>query len=229
MENRAINIAVVAEVAKALQELKDKMAFIGGSVISLYVDDPAADEIRSTADIDLTIRLMNLSDWDKMQQRLSQLGFQPDPFGHSICSYLYKGIPVDIMSSQNSPHGPSNKWYEIGFNNLIRLKANDEEINVFSAPCYLATKFEAFKSRGGDYRTSHDFEDIIYVLDNRFTIVDEIKMAPKEIINFLKTEIQKITNSPYLDEITSAHLHPFMIEERQPLLIEKLNHIAMLK
>ncbi len=37
---------------------------------------------------------------------------------------------------------------------------------------FLATKFEAFKDRGGDYRTSHDFEDIVYVLDNRTTIVE---------------------------------------------------------
>ena len=32
MENRVINIATVAEVALALQELKDQMVFIGGAV-----------------------------------------------------------------------------------------------------------------------------------------------------------------------------------------------------
>ena len=57
MENRIINIAVVAEVAKALKELKDQMVFVGGAVVSLYTDDPAADEIRPTADIDLTLKL----------------------------------------------------------------------------------------------------------------------------------------------------------------------------
>jgi hypothetical protein len=55
MENRTINIGVVAEVAKALAELKKQMVFVGGAVVSLYADDPAADEIRSTADIDMTI------------------------------------------------------------------------------------------------------------------------------------------------------------------------------
>lgn len=44
MENKTINIGIVEKVAIALQELKDKMVFVGGAVISLYTDDPAADE-----------------------------------------------------------------------------------------------------------------------------------------------------------------------------------------
>ncbi len=31
MENRTINIAVVAEVAQGLKELKNKMVFVGGA------------------------------------------------------------------------------------------------------------------------------------------------------------------------------------------------------
>lgn len=84
MENRTINIGVVAEVAKALRELKDQMIFIGGAVVSLYADDPAADEIRPTGDIDMTINLMNFSNWVRMQERLAELRFFPDPYGHVI-------------------------------------------------------------------------------------------------------------------------------------------------
>jgi hypothetical protein len=43
MENRTINIAVVAEVAQALRELKNQMVFIGGAVVSLYADDLAIE------------------------------------------------------------------------------------------------------------------------------------------------------------------------------------------
>ena len=95
MENRTINLGVVAEVAAALKELKDQMIFVGGAVVSLYADDAAADEIRPTGDIDMTIRLMNLANWTQIQERLSELGFHPDPFGHAISSYRYKDIPVD--------------------------------------------------------------------------------------------------------------------------------------
>lgn len=226
MENRTINIAVVAEVAKALRELKNQMVFIGGAVVSLYADDPAADEIRPTADIDMTINLMNFSNWVRMQERLAELGFYPDPYGHAICSYKYKNIPVDIMPAEDGPLGPSNKWYKLGFENLWTVKAADEEIQILSAPAYLATKFEAFNGRGHDYRTSHDFEDIIYVLDNRMSIVPEIEQAHPEIQDYLKRELTKILESSHLEEILSAHLHPFVIDERYPIVLDKMEQIT---
>lgn len=228
MENRTINIGVVAEVAKALAELKNQMVFVGGAVVSLYADDPAADEIRPTADIDMTINLMNFSNWAKMQERLAELNFYPDPFGHAICSYKYKDIPVDIMPAEEGPLGPSNKWYVLGFNDLWKITVKDEEIQILSAPVYLATKFEAYNNRGGDYRTSHDFEDIIYVLDNRISIVPEIENAHKEIKEFLKEEITKILSSKFLEEILSSHIHPLMIDERYPIVLGKMKQIIVL-
>lgn len=181
MENKTINLAVVAEVARALQKLKEQIVFVGGAVVSLYTDDPAADEIRPTADIDLTINVVNLSDWSHLQDHLAVLGFYPDPFGQSICSYKYNNIPVDIMSVEDSHFGPSNKWYKIGFNDLWRVHVEDQEIKILAAPCYLATKFEAFLNRGNDYRTSHDIEDIIYIIDNRTNIVNRMSIGNKVI------------------------------------------------
>ena len=115
---------------------------------------------------------------------------------------------------------------KLGFENLWTVKALDEDIQILSAPAYLATKFEAFKNRGYDYRTSHDFEDIIYILDNRITIVSEIDQAHPEIKGFLRKEFAKILESPYLEEILSAHLHPFVIDERYPIVLEKLKNIS---
>ena len=225
MENKVINIATVAEIATALKELKEAMVFIGGAVVSVYTDDPSADEIRPTADIDLTINLLNYADWAKMQERLATLGFSPDPDGHAICSYLYKGISVDIMPSEDGPVGPANKWYKVGFENLWTTKVKDQEIKILSAPCYLATKFEAFKDRAKDYRTSHDFEDIIYVLDNRTTIVEEIESDHEDVKRFLKDELTKIYNSGIYTEIVSSQIHPLILEDRLPIVTEKIEQI----
>lgn len=38
MENKIINIAIVAEVAEALKDLRNQMVFVGGAVVSLYTD-----------------------------------------------------------------------------------------------------------------------------------------------------------------------------------------------
>ena len=225
MENKVINIATVAEIAVALKELKDKMVFVGGAVISVYTDDPSADEIRPTADVDLTINLINYTNWIQIQERLAELGFSPDPEGHAICSYVYKGISVDIMPAEDGPLGPSNRWYKVGFQNLWSTKVKNQEIRILSAPCFLATKFEAFKNRGTDYRTSYDFEDIIYVLDNRTTIVDEIEIDFPEIKQFLKEEFKRIYTDLSFEEIITCHIHPLIQEERWPLIKEKIEQI----
>ncbi|ASB49423.1 nucleotidyl transferase AbiEii/AbiGii toxin family protein [Alkalitalea saponilacus] len=225
MENKTINIAVVAEIAAALKDLKENMVFVGGAVVSLYTDDPAAEEIRPTQDIDMTLDIVNLHHWKEVQEKLAELGFQPDPFGHTICSYKYKNIPVDIMATEDGPFGPSNSWYKPGFNNLWTVKAKNQEIKILSAPYYLATKFEAFNNRGKDYRTSHDIEDIIYVIDNRTSIVEEVKGSDPDIRAFLKQEIQYIINKGLLTEVLMAHIHPFMVAERLALTEDKINLI----
>lgn len=225
MENRTINIAVVAEVAIALKDLKDQMVFVGGAVVSLYTDDDAADEIRPTADIDMTLNMVNLSNWSDIQEKLASLGFYPDPFGHAICSYKYKDIPVDIMPAENGPLGPTNKWFKLGFNNLCTVKTKDVEIKILPAPCYLATKFEAFNNRGKDYRTSHDFEDIIYIIDNRTSIVDEVKDTNPEIKKYLQSQFLKLVNNISYDEIISAHIHPLIIEDRLTIVKDKILQI----
>ena len=94
-----------------------------------------------------------------------------------------------------------------------------------SAPCYLATKFEAFNDRGSDYRTSHDIEDIIYVLDNRIGIVEEIANDDKRITNFIKEQLQIIRNKGLMQEVLLAHIHPLMLEERLPIVEEKITQI----
>ena len=55
-------------VAEALQEIKEEMVFVGGAVISLYTNDPAADEIRPTQDVDMTLNIINLSHWEIVQR-----------------------------------------------------------------------------------------------------------------------------------------------------------------
>ena len=228
MHNKVINLALVAQVAQGLQELKDKMVFIGGAVISLYTDDPAAEEIRPTADIDMTINLANYAEWAQMQERLSELGFYPDPQGQSICSYKYQDIAIDIMPADDSSIGVSNIWYKPGFKYLQQIALEDgTNINILPFPYFLATKLEAFKDRGkNDFYGSHDFEDIIYLIDNRTTIVEEILNADEEIRKYIKEELTLIKNHKQADEILAMHIHPLIREERFKMLMEKIEVIT---
>lgn len=227
MHNKVINLALVSQVALGLQELRDKMVFIGGAVISLYTDDPAADEIRPTSDIDMTINLANYAEWAQMQERLSELEFYPDPQGQSICSYKFQNIAIDIMPAEDSGIGVSNTWYKPGFKYLQKIELPDgTSINILPSPYFLATKLEAFKDRGqNDFYGSHDFEDIIYLLDNRTTIVEEIQAANEEVKEYIKKEITAIKNHNQSEEILAMHIHPLIREERFKMLMDKIEII----
>lgn len=227
MRNRIINLGVVAEIAQALGDLNQSVVFVGGAVISLYADDPAADEVRPTQDVDLTLKLLDFNQRE-LDAKLAERGFHPDIQGHTICTYKYNDIAVDIMASTDSMRGPTNRWYSIGFDSIQKIQIEGVLIQILSAACYLATKFEAYNHRGnGDYRTSHDFEDIIYVIDNRTTIVEEVRVADKRIRDFLKSEFKKILNTAYAEEILSAHLHPLILEKRYPILLAKINDLLV--
>ena len=225
MHNKTINIGVVADVAEGLKQYREQVVFVGGAVISLYTDDPAADEIRPTKDIDFTVNIVDVGEFHKTIEELGKLGFHPDPFGTSICSYTYKKYPVDIIPAEDSAFGSTNRWYKIGFEDLWKANAKQQEINILSAPCFLATKFEAFNSRGKDYRTSHDIEDIIYIIDNRTTIVEEIAHSDQRIKELLQTEIQKIIDKRLLEELLQTHIHPLIIDERMDIVKERINSI----
>ena len=225
MHNKIINIGVVAEVAEGLQQYREQVVFVGGAVISLYTDDPAADEIRPTKDIDFTVNIVDVGEFHKTIEELGKLGFQPDPFGNSICSYTYKNYPVDIIPAEDNAFGSTNRWYKIGFEDLWKVNVKDQEIYILSAACFLATKFEAFNNRGNDYRTSHDIEDIIYIIDNRTTIVDEIAKCDKKILEFIKYEFKKIIDKGLLEELLVTHIHPLIIDERIHIVKEKISSI----
>ena len=89
----------------------------------------------------------------------------------------------------------------------------------------MATKFEAFDNRVQDYRSSHDMEDIIYILDNRIDIVNEIKKSPHKVREFIQTELNKIVDQSLLNEVLEAHIHPLIIEQRLPLIVKKITQI----
>lgn len=225
MENKIINLELVRKVALGLEELNELAVFVGGAIVSVYADDEAAEEVRPTDDIDFTVQISSYVDFTKLTEQLQTKGFEPDQNGHSICSFLFKGIRIDVIPTSDTEIGATNKWYKIGFEHLKTVKHEECNINIFSLPIFIATKFEAYNNRGGDYRTSHDFEDIIYVIDNSLCFMEEIRLAPVEVRNFIIEELSKVVRNNNYKEIISSQLHPNSISTRLQLIIDKIETI----
>jgi len=205
--NHHTNTVRIKAVAKALNELNEKVVFVGGATISLYPDRPVL-EVRPTDDVDVIIEILNYVDRTALEEKLRTIGFSPDIASGVICRYQIKGIVVDIMPTDDASIGFKNMWYPEGFTKAINYELEKNfTIKILSAPYFLATKLEAFKGRGrNDGRTSSDFEDIIYVLENRKTIWEEIGNAEEGLKNYLRKEFTSLINNPHILEWIDGHV-----------------------
>lgn len=163
------NLERLRIIADGLGELNRQVAFVGGSVAELYADNPAATEIRMTEDVDCVIELATYRGLYELEEVIRSRGFTNDTTpGAPICRWTYKGETVDIMPDDKSVLGFTNEWYRPAFAHRKEVELSDgTSIYIFPTLYYIATKIEAIKGRGGkDLRFSHDFEDLIYVLNN---------------------------------------------------------------
>lgn len=223
------NITILEITAKGLEELKDEMIFVGGAVAELYASDPAASDIRPTIDVDCVIELSSRSEHAKLEAKLRNKGFSNDISKDApICRWIYQDIKVDVMPTDSAILGFSNKWYLEGIENkIIKILPAGTEIFVFPPEYYLATKFEAHKNRGGnDLRQSHDFEDIIYILDNCPDILNDITNTNTSIKAYLKEECQNLSDNINLTEGIESALPYGSGNERTEIIIGIISEIA---
>lgn len=227
MKNTAINISVIKRIAKALRELNQKAIYVGGAVVSLYVNDPGADDVRPTKDLDIALQITSLIELEKLREELLEKGFTQTAEDDVICRFRFDNIKVDVMATHPVGWAPANQWFEPGFANYESIAIGDETIKILSLPYFLASKYTAFKDRGNkDPRTSHDLEDIIYILDNRTDLVEMVVQAPKDVLTFLKTAFSEILEDEVIQEAIIGNLYYETQTERFDMIIKKLKLIT---
>jgi hypothetical protein len=85
IKNTIINRGVIKKIALALGEINEQVVYVGGAVVSLYINDPAADDVRPTKDIDISMSLVTLGELETMRERLRRM-LRPS-WGKSLKSY----------------------------------------------------------------------------------------------------------------------------------------------
>ena len=219
------NITRIRAVRNALGDLKDDVVFVGGATVSLYTDRRTED-VRPTDDIDVVIEILAYKDYAAIDERLRKLGFVNDQESRVICRYKIHGITVDIMPTNKETLGFSNKWYPAGFANSVKYDIGEGFIRIFQSPYFIASKLEAFKSRGAnDGRTSTDFEDIIFVLENNSQIWEEIEKAEKEVKQYLKNSFQSMLDNIHFEEWVNAHAG-YGATPATNYILERLNELV---
>lgn len=187
--------------------LHGSVVFVGGATVPLYTDR-IADELRPTDDVDILIELASYKDYAGVEEQLRARGFMNDTSSGFIGRYRIHGVVVDVMPTEESILGFTNRWYNTGKHKTMNYKLPDGNfIQLFEPAYFLASKIEAFKNRGGsDGRLSTDFEDIVYLLNNRTGIWEELEAAEEVVKSYLSNELKAMLDHPYIDEWISAHL-----------------------
>lgn len=203
------NLIRLKAVCEALKGLKQDYVFVGGATVSLYAThQDLADEIRPTDDVDVIVELATYAGYSDLDERLRNLKFANDMASGVLCRYKYQGIIVDVMPTDPAAIAFSNRWYPDGFKNAVNYQLDNETaIKIFTLPYFIASKWEAFRGRGkNDYRTSKDFEDLIFVIENCEDFHEQLKIAPQGIRAWLKEEWEPLIETDSFEEGIYAHL-----------------------
>ncbi len=227
LKNTLINRNATKKIALALGALNEKVVYVGGAVVSLYIDDPAADDVRPTQDIDISMEIASLTELENIREELTKKGFKQSSEDDVICRFRFEDIKVDVMSTKQVGWAPANPWFAPGYKHLTHFEIDGIPIKCLSLPYYLCTKFTAFYDRGiKDPRTSKDFEDIVYLLNHDSKLEEELLHAEDDARDYLKKCFADILNDAVKQEAILGNLFYENQKQRFDKIVTKLKAIV---
>jgi predicted nucleotidyltransferase len=188
----------------------DDLVFVGGCTTGLFLTDPAVGGIRSTKDVDAIVDVTSHAKYASLGERLRALGLAEDTTpGAPLCRWRHAETIVDVMPTDASVLGFSNRWYPAAIETAQVHSIADHDVRIVTPPLFIATKLEAFHGRGAnDIFASHDLEDIVTLVDGRPTVVAEVRAAAPEVRAYVATEFRALLDNPDFVEALPGFLLP---------------------
>lgn len=183
-------------------------ALVGGMAVRLSVDDPAAEDLRPTMDIDTIIEItsrIGLSEDD--DDRLRALGFRHDlSEGAPMCRWVLEDVRVDIMPSKSG----ADRWSADALAHATFVAIGGGlYVPIVTVPYLMAMKIQTFLDRGGgDFMASHDMEDIVALLDGVSDFITRMDGCPREVRSFVAKQFRHFLNQLSFRESLRGHLPP---------------------
>lgn len=197
------NIEQLQEIAEAMQDLNERLVYVGGVVTGLYATTPLAKEPRPTTDVDCVVNTISYGEHVAFEELLRAKQFKNDQTpGAPLCRWIYNGEKVDVMPMSENALLFGNPWYMPGYS---KRKPNTlpsgKTIYILSVGYYIASKINALLLRGGnDWRGAKDFEDIVYVLNYCTDIIEEFKTEDADVQSFVSKQLAAMLKRRNLKE-----------------------------
>lgn len=227
------NLRVLEATVKRLGPVAEELVFLGGCATGLLLSDKAAPPPRITRDVDTIVEVASLGDYYRLSERLKERGFREDrDVGAPLCRWAIDKIILDVMPTRDEVLGFGNRWYELAYQSstLVGLPSG-AIIRLVTAPCFIATKLEAFRGRGrGDYVLSHDVEDIVAVIDGRPELAGEIQDGDPALRRFLVSSLNALSRDRSFRDSIPGHLPPDEASQaRAPLILRRIEEISAIE
>lgn len=193
------NLPHLRRIAEALGDLREQLVFVGGSVAGLLLTDPLAEGVRATLDVDAVVDAGRAAFY-RLEETVAARGFVRDSSSDVICRWVHResGVVFDLMPVDAEVLGFTNRWYPYAVQTAEPVElAEGVTIRLVTAVAFVATKLEAFVSRGrGDFVSSHDLEDVLNVVDGREQLVTELAAAPTPLREAVAAVFAKLLAHP---------------------------------
>lgn len=194
------NIRMLELAAEHLSDLLDEVVFVGGATVGLWITDEAAPEFRPTDDIDVIVEITTLRGYHRFEKRLRNAGLENDRNSGVICRFKHpeSGLVLDVMPTEASILGFENHWQGEAFPRAgdVALPSG-RSIRAIPPPYLLATKLEAFRTRGkDDFYGSRDFGDVVALIDGREELSAEVASAPTPLCRYVADQLNELSRHP---------------------------------
>lgn len=220
------NLQLLTMVCHEIETILEQTVLVGGCATELLLTDKGAPEVRYTTDVDMLIEVVSLVEYYQACEQLKNLGFHENH--EVICRWEKNGLILDFMPTDEKILGFGNPWYKDAIKHKSSTVLDGMTVYHISAPYFIATKLEAFATRGNnDYWYSHDLEDIISVIDGRSELQTEMDAMTPELIKFMQGKFTQLINDSQFIEALPGYISPDPAsQKRLKPLKEKLVKLA---
>jgi hypothetical protein len=188
---REAAIRRIRSVATELGEVRDRLVFIGGTVLPLLVDvESRCSSPRVTKDVDAVAGTASYTEKHRLEQALRLARFRDDPAGHMSRWRSPSGEVFDLSFAGSHAGGSGSRVDAIGIRTAIAL-AGEPAIRHLSPTGFFLMKAAAFFDRGlTKLSESKDLADLAVLFLARHDLPEGLRAAGKEASN-LGTEVSR--------------------------------------
>lgn len=202
--------------------------FTGGGIVGLLITDAEAQQALFTKDVDVVLEIATNLEFCSMESALELAGFKRR-LGEEAerISWDWNGVDVDTLPNRRIISLPHNPWFVALMQSAQRFEVlPGRHAWIASAPCFVATKFQAFWDRGRkDILTSKDLKDILAVVNGRSELLQEIHSAAPDVLKFLQRDFGRL-----LEDGEIMECMPKLVPEdiREEMVLRRIREICSL-